>query len=113
MAVIANLLIDAGASFSSDVNVNNDDGTPFDLTGYTVRGKMSKGYSSTNTRVFFDITLYEADGTVAISLDPTATAQLEDGRWVYDVEITNPADSTVTRIVEGIITVFPSVSSTI
>lgn len=111
MAAIANLLIDAGASFSSDVNVDNDDGTPFDLTGYTARGKMSKGYSSTNTRVFFDTNISPSLGLITISLDPTATAQLEDGRWVYDVEISNSADSTVTRVVEGIITVFPSVSS--
>jgi hypothetical protein len=30
---------------------------------------------------------------------------------VYDVEITNIADSTVTRVVEGIITVYPGVVS--
>lgn len=113
MAAIANLSIDAGASFSSDVDVQNDDGSVFDLTGYTAQGKMSKGYSTTYERVYFDIVVYEADGIVTIKLDPAATSQLEDGRWVYDVEITNTADSTVTRVVEGIITVYPSVSSAV
>jgi hypothetical protein len=112
MAAIANLSIDAGATFTSDVLVQNDDGTAFSLTGYTAQGKMSKGYSVTYERVYFDITIYEADGIVTIALDPTTTAQLEDGRWVYDVEITNTADSTVTRVVEGIITVYPGVVST-
>ena len=111
MAGIANLSIDAGATFTSDVTVQNDDGTAFDLTGYTAQGKMSKGYSNTYERVYFDITIYTADGTVTIALDPVTTAQLEDGRWVYDVEITNIADSTVTRVVEGIITVYPGVVS--
>jgi len=113
MAGIANLSIDAGATFTSDVLVQNDDGSAFDLTGYTAQGKMAKGYSTTYERVYFDITIYQADGIVTIGLDPATTAQLEDGRWVYDVEITNIADSTVTRVVEGIITVYPSVSSVI
>lgn len=112
MAGIANLSIDAGASFSSDVLVQNDDGSAFNLSGYTAQAKMSKGYSVTYERVYFDITIYEADGIVTIKLNPATTALLEDGRWVYDVEITNTADSTVTRVVEGIITVNPSVVST-
>jgi hypothetical protein len=112
MAGIANLSIDAGATFTSDVLVQNDDGTAFDLTGYTAQGKMSQGYSATYQRVYFDITIYQTDGIVTISLNPATTAQLEDGRWVYDVEITNVADSTVTRVVEGIITVYPGVVST-
>ena len=35
MAAIANLRIDQGASFSSDVTVTNSDGDVVDLTGYT------------------------------------------------------------------------------
>ena len=112
MAYIANLYLDAGASFSSDVTVQNSDGTAFSLANHTAQGKMSKGYSNTYERVYFDITVYEADGIVTIKLDPATTALLEDGRWVYDVEITNNLDSTVTRVVEGIITVYPGVVST-
>lgn len=111
MAYIANLYIDAGASFSSDVTVLNSDGTAFNLANHTAQGKMSKGYSNTYDRIYFDITVYEADGIVTISLDPATTAQLEDGRWVYDVEITNTLTSTVTRVVEGIVTVYPGVVS--
>jgi len=112
MAYIANLYLDAGASFSSDVTVLNSDGTPFNLANHTVQGKMSKGYSANYQRVYFNLTVYEADGIVTIGLEPSVTKQLEDGRWVYDVEITNTLTSTVTRVVEGIITVYPSVVST-
>ena len=110
MAAIANLTIDAGASFSSDVDVLDNDGNVFTLVGYTAEGKMSKGYSETYPRVYFDITVYENDGLVTISLTPEDTIQLEDGRWVYDVQITETATGAVTRIVEGMITVYPSVS---
>ena len=45
MAAIANLRIDQGASFSSDVTVTNSDGDVVDLTGYTTTvAKMAKSY---------------------------------------------------------------------
>ena len=42
MAAVANLRIDQGASFSSDVTVTNSDGDVVDLTGYTTEAKMAK-----------------------------------------------------------------------
>ena len=45
MAATANLRIDQGASFSSDITVTNTDGTAFDLTGHTASAKMALGYS--------------------------------------------------------------------
>ena len=43
MAATANLRIDQGASFSSDVTVTDTDDTAFDLTGYTASAKMAQG----------------------------------------------------------------------
>ena len=40
---------------------------------------------------------------------PTQTAALEEGRYVYDVEIT-ASDSTVTRPIQGTVTVRPNVT---
>jgi hypothetical protein len=50
MAAIANLSIDQGASFSSDVTVKDANNNAFNLTGYTAAAKMAKGYASTRTR---------------------------------------------------------------
>ena len=50
MAAVANLTIDQGATFSSDVTVTDSAGDAFNLTDYTVAAKMAKGYSSANTR---------------------------------------------------------------
>ena len=49
MAAIANLTIDQGATFSSDVTVKDANGNPFNLTGYTAQAKMAKGFASTRT----------------------------------------------------------------
>ena len=44
-----------------------------------------------------------------MSLAPAVTAALKSGRYVYDVEVT-AADATVTRAVEGVITINPEVT---
>ena len=111
MAAIANLRIDQGATFNSDVTVTNDDGTAFDLTGHTASAKMAKGYASTHTRTIFTTAVNTATGVVTISLNADQTNGLEEGRYVYDVEIVKTSDSTVTRVVEGIVTVYPSATN--
>lgn len=112
MAAIANLRIDQGTTFSSDVTVTDTDGSVFDLTGYTAQAKMALGYSSTRTRVALTATIGSPTlGVVALSLTADQTSALEaPARYVYDVEITRTSDSTITRVIEGIITVYPQVS---
>ena len=111
MAAIANLSIQQGASFSSDVTVTTDAGEVFDLTGHSSFGQLSKGFSSTQDRTTFTTSINTTTGVITITLTPAQTAALEEGRYVYDVVIVKTSDSTVTRVVEGIITVFPRVAS--
>ena len=113
MAAIANLRIDQGATFTSDVTVTDSNGDAFDLTGYTASAKMAKGYASTRTRTSITATINSDPTTGIITLTLTAdqTNALDaPARYVYDVEITQTSDSTVTRVIEGIITISPSVT---
>ena len=113
MAAIANLIIDQGANFSSDVTVKDANGNAFDLTGYTPEAKMAKGYASTRTRpsMTSDIATDATSGVVALSMTATQTAALDAERYVYDVEITQTSTGTVTRVIEGLITVRPNVTT--
>ena len=114
MAARANLQIDKGATFSSDVTVTDTDGTAFDLTGYTAASKMALGYASTRTRVTLttQINSDPTTGIITISLTADQTKALDaPARYVYDVEITKTSDSTVTRVIEGLITVSPDVTT--
>jgi len=113
MAAVANLTIDQGAKFSSAVTVKNSNGDAFNLTGHTVEAKMALGYSSTRTRTTITSSVSNAlEGIIQLSLTPTQTAALDaPARYVYDVEITLTADGTVTRVIEGIITVRPNVTT--
>ena len=112
MAAIANLTVDQGTSFTSDVTVKDANGNAFDLTGYTANAKMAKGFASTRTRTTITTTI-AADattGVVTLSLSSTVWAALDAERYVYDLEITQTSSGNVTRVIEGIITVRPQVS---
>lgn len=114
MAAIANLIIEQGATFSTDVTVKGSDGTAFDLTGYTASAKMAKGYASTRTRTTISTSLADdlTTGIITLSLTADQTNNLDaPARYVYDVEILRTSDSTVTRVIEGIITTSPSVTT--
>ena len=112
MAAIANLSIDQGATFNSDVTVKDANGNLFNLSGYTAEAKMAKGYASTKTRVSITATINSdpTTGIVTLSMTSAQTAALSaNGRYVYDLEITSDAGE-VTRVIEGLIQVRPQVS---
>ena len=112
MAAVANLSMDQGATFTSDITVKDITGNVFDLTGYTAVAKLAKGYSSTRTRTTITTTIANdpTTGVITLSLTATETAGLDGERYVYDLEIVS-AGNTVTRALEGIITVRPEVST--
>ena len=108
MATKANIIIDQGTTFSTIINLTDDNGDPIDLTGYTGDSEMRKHYTSSNSQSF-SISLGGTSGTVTLSLTAAQTANLTPGRYVYDVEVTS-ASNVVSRIVEGIVTVTPEVT---
>lgn len=107
MATVSNLAIDQGTDYSVTIVVNDDSGSARDLTNYTGRAQMRRSYY-TNSNVTFLVEINNpADGEVELSLTAAQTTAIKAGRYVYDVELVNTTSSTVERIVEGIITVYP------
>jgi hypothetical protein len=107
MATKANLVIDQGTTFTTTIDVTNDDGNYIDLTGYTGAAQIRKTYSSSNSTAF--TVVVSNAGTVTLSLNANTTANITAGRYVYDCEITN-ADGIRSRIIEGIVTITPEVT---
>lgn len=105
MAIKANLIVDQGTDYSTTVNLTDDNDNIVDLTGYTAAGQIRKTYTSSNA-VNFGIVLESSNGVVRMSLTDTQTAAMAAGRYVYDVFVTNAANTT-SRIVEGIVTITP------
>ena len=113
MAATANLYIEQGATFTSDVTVRDSAGEAYDLTGYSASAKMALGYASTRTRVTITTSVASdpTTGVVTLSLTPTETSGLEaPARYVYDVELLKASDNSVIRVIQGIITVSPNVT---
>ena len=108
MAVYANLTIDQGSDFNSNIDVTDASGTVIDLSSYTLRGQIRKSYSST-TAVDFTASTTSQTGQIQISLTSTQTGAMKHGRYVYDVEIENSV-GIVTRVLEGQVEVTPRVT---
>jgi hypothetical protein len=65
-------------------------------------------YSSTATDIDASVS-DSANGQITLSMTAANTANLKAGRYVYDLMITD-SNLTKTRVIEGIITVTPSVT---
>lgn len=109
MATKANLVIDQGTTFSVDLNLTDDNGDNLDLNGFTANSQIRKWYTSSNS-VAFATSINVTSSQVTLSLTPDQTGQLVAGRYVYDVELTQTSSNSISRIVEGIITVTPQVT---
>jgi len=106
MATKANIVVDQGTTFNTQISLTDDAGNPLDLTGYTGESQIRKWYTSSNS-TSFSVSL--STGVVNLSLDANTTSSLAAGRYVYDVVMTD-GTGVVTRVVEGIVTVTPRVS---
>ena len=110
MGAKANIIIDQGTDFMTSITVTDDDGNVQDLTGYTGEAQIRKHYLST-TKTDFTVAFGapRSDGVITLTLGRTLTANLESGRYVYDVELTS-ASNTTSRLIEGMVTVTPQVT---
>lgn len=108
MAIKANLLIDQGSDFSTEIDVLDDNGDPVVLTGFTGAAQMRKHYTS-STSTAFNVTINAGNGTVTLSMNAATSSTVTPGRYVYDCELTS-SSNVVSRLVEGIVTVTPQVT---
>ena len=109
MSTKANLVIDQGTTYEVTLNLTDDNGDALDLAGYTARSQIRKWYTSEFGDDF--VTSIDASlGTVTLQMDAISTGELSAGRYVYDVELTDSKTGSISRIVEGIVTVTPQVT---
>lgn len=106
MAAKVNLIIDQGASFTTEITVLDENNNPIDFSSYTANSQMRKTFSS-NTAYTFTVTGSNA-GILTLSMNAATTSSISAGRYVYDVEVQTGSDRS--RIVEGLINVTPEVT---
>jgi hypothetical protein len=116
MAVVYNVEIDQGADWFLNVEYENPNGSPVVLTSYTGALQL-RSLPSDSTAVLTlttsngGITITGATGLVAIHATATQTRAIDEGTYYYDLEITSPANPSVTtRLVQGQAVVSPEVT---
>lgn len=109
MAAFSEIIIEQGATFSTTLNVEDSVGTAINLYAYTANSQMRKSYYSSTAYTITSNITGTANGEITLSMTAANTAALTAGRYVYDVKITSPSN-VVTRVIEGIVTVLPSVT---
>lgn len=111
MATKANISIDQGSTFTTTLDLTDENDDPINLAGYTANAQIRRWYSSTNAAAVFTANTgtNTAAGVLTLSLTANQTSNLEFGRYVYDVNVAD-ASNTITRIVEGIVMVTPRVT---
>lgn len=110
MAAIQNLVIDQGTTFVANIRYLDSDKAAINISGFDARSQMRKSYTSANAYTLTANVTDGAGGNVTISMTADETANVQSGRYVYDVEVYEANTGTVYRIVEGQITVYPEVT---
>ena len=108
MALKANITIDQGTSFATTIDVTDEDGNIVDLTGFTGAAQMRKHYTST-AQTAFTVSISAGTGEVTLAMSANVTNNVAAGRYVFDCEL-NDGTGTISRLVEGIVTVTPGVT---
>jgi hypothetical protein len=102
MAVyVSNLTVDTGSTFSQVFNLETaSTNSATDLSGYSIAAQMRK-HAGAKTGTNFTAQITNASlGTIRVGLSTSQTSELKEGRYMYDVLITDTVGE-VTRVVEG------------
>lgn len=108
-AAYQNLYMEQGANFNATITLDDVYGNVYNLASYTANSQMRYSFYAANPTAILNTNINVLSGTITLSLDAPSTSNITPGRYVYDTKITDPAN-TVTRILEGVIEVSPSVS---
>lgn len=103
--------LEQGTTFISTLNLDDNNGTPYNLTGFTIKAEARKSFTSANVVIEFVPNILDANnGVIELSANSAVTANVKSRKLVYDVIIKQDSTGVVTRILEGQIFVSPSVT---
>lgn len=108
MAIIQNLYLDQGSTFSTDVTFRDNSKNSINIAGFAARAEFRNSYSTANSYVLTCNVTDSANGVINLSMPYYETANVKAGRYVYDLEIYD--GSVVTKIFEGLVVVNPEVT---
>jgi hypothetical protein len=108
-AAYQNLYLEQGTTFNTTITLDDVYGNVYNLSNYTASSQMRYSYYTSNVTAVFTASLDPLAGVISLSLDAPTTSNISPGRYVYDTIITD-MNNNVTRVLEGIVDVSPSVT---
>lgn len=111
MAETYNIDLDAGSDFSWEIQQQNEDETPIDITGGSAELVIRRGIPGSSAALTLTsesgggLTITAEDGLITVAITRTQSAQLS-GRYVYDLHFTDAGDNR-SRLVQGTVNVSP------
>lgn len=116
MAQKEDFTIDQGSDVTIELHLVNKRGDAKNLANHTVLSKIKRTYATADsdaTPFTTAIVSPATSGIATLSLTNTQTDALQEGRFVYDVELSyddSDGNTIIERVLEGVITVTPSVT---
>lgn len=112
MSSTTRLVIQQGTTWAVSWPITDDQGSPLDVSGCTVRSQIRPAKDSDEVLHEFSTQTGNASAeqnAVTLSVAPAVSSAWTWRNGVYDVELTDPAGR-VARIAEGTVTVSPEVT---
>lgn len=113
MALRYDLRINQGESFRVTIPVLDDAGDPVDVTSMVARGHVRAGQNAADPLYEWSAGAGNLTLDVGIVILEVPAGDSTGWGWrsgLYDLEVTDPATSTTTRLVEGIVYVNPEIT---
>ena len=111
MATRANFYIDQGTDFLVSLEIESDQGDPYDINMQSFFCQARKIYSSSN---LFDIEIdsfpQEDLNIVELKISKEKTQNVEPGKYQYDLIMQNSNGKRI-KILEGLMFILPTVTS--
>jgi len=111
MSTYAELSLDQGTTFSATISITSDQtNANINLVGFSVQSQLRYSYYAANATETFTCTIPDpTNGQVTLGLASANTANIDPGRYYFDVMSISPSSS-VQKVFEGVVNVFPSVT---
>lgn len=100
-----NMVCDQGSTFERSIELQDSDGTAYNLTGYTARMHVRREIETSSTIIELTtannrIVIYPISGIIELKLTPTETAGLTRSGH-YDLEIQQTSTGKVFKVLRG------------
>lgn len=118
MATTYNISLTQGESLDLLLNLKDSNSVPINLSGYSVRGKVKKGFGATGVLLDLAPVIVTgvnnsllASGQITIAISPAESVSLPVTEAVYDIERYTLNDLVVHKVLNGKVTINPEVTN--